>query len=146
VKDGLTVGVVAAAAGVSPDTVRYYERLRLLSKASRSESGYRVFSNSDVERIRAICRAKSLGMSLAEIGTLLPQGRLGRAQCRRVRDLLVEKIASTESHIARLREFTRELRSYLAACDRAIASKREVLCPVFSLAPSADVERGVRTA
>lgn len=130
-KAELTVGGVASAAGVSTDAVRYYERLKLLSKAPRDASGYRVFDVGVVDRVRAIRRAQALGMSLAEIGDLYPQGRLGRAECRRVRGLLADKIAVTDARIADLRRFKLELRSHLDACDRAIAARKDVPCPVF---------------
>jgi len=135
VKDGLTVGRVASAAGVTPDAVRYYERLRLISRATRTPSGYRLFDGADVDRVRAIRRAQALGMSLAEIGALFPQGRLGRAECRRVRRLVAEKIAETDARIVDLRKFRHDLRSHLDACDRAIDRGGEVPCLV--LAPDA---------
>lgn len=131
VKDALTVGGVATAAGVSADAVRYYEKLRLLARATRAPSGYRVFDIGVVDRIRAIRRAQALGMSLAEIGDLFPQDRLGRAECRRVRGMLAEKIALTDARIADLRSFRLELRSSLNACDRAIAGRGDAPCPLF---------------
>ncbi len=131
-KDSLTVGGVASAAGVTPDAVRYYERLRLLAPAPRTSSGYRIFESADVDRVRAIRRAQSLGMTLVEIAALYPQGRLGRTECRRVRSLLSEKIADADTRIAELREFRHELRSYMAACDRAISGRGDVPCPVFA--------------
>lgn len=131
-KGELTVGGVASAAGVSADAIRYYERLRLLARAPRATSGYRIFDVGVVDRVRAIRRAQALGMSLAEIGDLFPQGRLGRAECRRVRGLLADKIAVTDARIADLRRFRRELRSHLDACDRAIAGRCDVPCPVFA--------------
>ena len=130
-KDELTVGGVASAAGVTPDTVRYYERLKLLPGARRATSGYRVFDIGAVGCVRAIRRAQTLGMSLAEIGALVPQDRLGRAECRRVRSLLAEKIAETDARIADLRKFKRELNSHMRECDRAITGRGNVPCPVF---------------
>lgn len=128
----LTVGGLASAAGVSPDTIRYYERLKLLARAPRTTSGYRTFSTGVVDRVRAIRRAQALGMSLAEISDLFPQGRLGRAECRRVRSMLADKIAETDARIADLRHFRQELRSHLDACDRAIAGRGDIPCPVFA--------------
>jgi MerR family copper efflux transcriptional regulator len=132
VKDQLTVGSVASAAGVTPDTVRYYERLRLLSRAPRSRSGYRVFGEPDVERVRAIRRAQSLGMTLTEIAALYPQGRIGRGECQRVRNLVATKIAQTDARIVALRAFERELRAHLRECDRALVRDGDALCPVFA--------------
>ena len=141
--NGLTVGGVAAAAGVTPDAVRYYEKLSLLRRASRTKSGYRVFESVAVYRVRAIRRAQALGMSLAEIGALFPQGRLGRAECQRVRGLLAEKIAETDARITDLRRFGRVLRSHLGACDRAISGRRDAPCPVFALDTIAESRKKV---
>jgi DNA-binding transcriptional MerR regulator len=140
-KNGLTVGSVALAAGVTPDAVRYYERLKLISTASRTSSNYRLFDGADIDRVRAIRRAQSLGMSLDEIGALFPRGQMGRAECRRVRGLLAEKISETEARIVDLRRFRRELRSHLPACDRAISGRSDMPCPVFVPIPAKDAKR-----
>jgi DNA-binding transcriptional MerR regulator len=134
VMNGLTVGAVALEANVTPDAVRYYERLKLLPTTTRTPAGYRLFDNAAVDRVRAIRQAQALGMSLAEIRELFPQGQLGKAECRRVRTLLSKKIKETSEHIARLQGFHHDLRRYLAACDRAIQSGTDVTCPIFARA------------
>jgi DNA-binding transcriptional MerR regulator len=131
VKSMMTVGRVARATGVSPDTVRYYERLRLLPSVQRSPSGYRIFELAEVDRIRAIKRAQLLGMSLAEIQKAFPFGKIGRGECRRVRSLLARKIAETESRITDLRRFKSQLAAHLRACDTAIERGGDLPCPVF---------------
>jgi MerR family copper efflux transcriptional regulator len=133
VTDKLTVGHVAARAQVSADAVRYYERLKLLPAARRTAAGYRIFDSTDVDRVRAIRRAQTLGMSLGEIRGLFPQGPLGQSQCHRVRRLLAEKIAQTDARISELREFGRMLRSNVAACDRAIAIGGDAACPILTV-------------
>ncbi len=67
----MTIGAAAKSAGVAVDTVRYYEREGLLASATRTASGYRVFAAADVERLRFIRKAKSLGFTLADIAELL---------------------------------------------------------------------------
>lgn len=68
---GFTISKVAKAAKVNVETVKYYEKRGLISKASRTESGYRVFSNAAVEDIQFIKRAQEMGFSLQEIKHLL---------------------------------------------------------------------------
>ena len=136
--DKMTIGVAASAAGVSPDAVRYYEKLMLLSHVPRTISGYRVYENADVDRLRSIRRAQALGMSLREIGALFPRGRTGPAECRRVRGLLAGKIAEIDARIADLRQFGRDLRLQLHACDRAIARNGKVPCPLFDIEAKPD--------
>ncbi|MDO9451953.1 MAG: heavy metal-responsive transcriptional regulator [Stagnimonas sp.] len=67
----MTIGAAAKSAGVAVDTVRYYEREGLLASATRTASGYRVFAAADVERLRFIRKAKTLGFTLADIAELL---------------------------------------------------------------------------
>jgi DNA-binding transcriptional MerR regulator len=68
------IGEVAERAGVSIDTVRYYERRRLLPCAPRTQGGFRVFTGDAVERVCFIKQAQELGFSLDEISTLLTTG------------------------------------------------------------------------
>ena len=66
-----TIGSAAKAGGVSFDTVRYYEHEGLLSRAQRTASGYRLYSEADVTRLRFIRQAKALGFTLEDIAELL---------------------------------------------------------------------------
>jgi len=79
----LTVGQVAAAAGVSAKAVRLYEARGLLPPAARSAAGYRVFDESDVDTVRFIRRARSLGLSLDAAAEILATRRSGKVPCAR---------------------------------------------------------------
>lgn len=68
--DGLSIGQLAAAAGVHVETIRYYERRGLIPEPPRSTAGYRQYSTADVDRLAFIGRAKALGFTLAEIREL----------------------------------------------------------------------------
>lgn len=68
---GMTIGKLAAAEGVSVETVRFYQRRGLLAQPGRPGSGYRVYSAADQERLVFIRRARRLGFSLTEIAELL---------------------------------------------------------------------------
>ena len=67
----LQSGTLAKAAGVSPDTIRYYERIGVLPRALRTGSGYRVFPASAVERVLVVRRALRIGFTLVELGEVL---------------------------------------------------------------------------
>lgn len=67
----LSIGQLAEAAGVHVETVRYYERRRLLPEPPRTPAGYRQYGPADVGRLAFIARAKSLGFTLAEVAELL---------------------------------------------------------------------------
>src|SRR5688572_12382044 len=94
-RTAVRIGEVASGAGVSVDTVRYYERLKLLPRASRSSGNFRLFAPESIERVRFIKQAQDLGLSLEEIKGLLATG--GADECRRVRDLLSEKIEELDT-------------------------------------------------
>ena len=66
-KGGLRIGEVARRAGVSIDTLRYYEKVRLLPRTSRSSGGFRLFAPEHIEKVRFIKQAQELGFSLDEI-------------------------------------------------------------------------------
>lgn len=67
----ITIGRLAKMAGVSIDTVRYYERRELLAPPPRTAANYRVYPAEDASRLRFIKKAKALGFSLGEIKELL---------------------------------------------------------------------------
>ena len=126
----LLIGEVAARAGVSVDTVRYYEKRRLLAPAPRTEGGFRVFAPEAVERVRFIKQAQEIGLSLEEIGALLATGG-GAAECRRVRDLLRAKLAELDERMKAMRDFRRALARHLEGCEAVLKSRgEEAECPV----------------
>lgn len=127
----LRIGVVAAEAGVSVDTVRYYERRRLLPRAARTAGRFRVFSSETVERLRFIKQAQEIGLSLEEIKELLADGG-GAEKCRRVSELLRAKLEEIDQRIKTMRSFRRTLAHHLAACEREMNEKGQAArCPVI---------------
>jgi MerR family copper efflux transcriptional regulator len=125
------IGEVAAQAGVSVDTVRYYERRRLLPRASRTRSGFRVFTSETVERIRFIKQAQDIGLSLIEIGQLLTTEGSPN-ECRRVSNLLRKKLTELDERLKLMRDFRRTLAHYLAECENELQKQGErAACPVI---------------
>ena len=114
----LTIGKLAEKAHVNRETVRYYERRRLLPRASRSMSGYRVFLDDAVRRLRFIRHAKVLGFSLNEIRELLTLRVNSVDTCDRVRERTEVKIADIEGKIHALQQMKDALSELVAACSR----------------------------
>src|SRR6266568_7210575 len=85
-------GQLARQTGVSTDTLRHYERLRLLPLPQRTAGNYREYPPSSQQRVELIQRALTIGFSLAELKTILAVRDKGGAPCRRVRSLLGSKI------------------------------------------------------
>jgi DNA-binding transcriptional MerR regulator len=98
----MRVAEVAAAAGVAPDTVRYYERSGLLAAPPRTASGYRVFPPEVVDRLRFIQGCQRLGLRLKEIGELLSVRDTGECPCEPAEALLRRRIAEIDAEAARL--------------------------------------------
>src|SRR4051794_17716577 len=98
----LKIGEVAERSGVNLQTVRYYERERLLPEAPRLASGYRVFSGDTVRRVRFIKRAQELGFTLAEIRELLTLRVDESRSSAEVRSIAERKIADIDERIRAL--------------------------------------------
>jgi DNA-binding transcriptional MerR regulator len=110
----LRSGELAKLTGVSTDTLRHYERLRLLPRPGRTAAGYRQYPPETADRVRLIRRAISLGFSLAELARILQVRDRGGAPCRQVQALAVEKISDLNRQIADLVTLRRELKRLVA--------------------------------
>ena len=99
----LRSGDLAKAAGVSPDTIRHYEKIGVLPRASRTESGYRLYPASAVERVLVVQRALQIGFTLAELAEVLRARDAGGVPCGRVYQLAQEKLTGMETDIEALK-------------------------------------------
>ncbi len=122
----MTIGRVAKAAGVNVETIRFYQRMRLVSEPAKPLGGVRRYPEDTVSRISFIKRAQQLGFSLAEIGHLL---ELEKAQsCGKTHDLAVTKLAAVEARITDLARIRRMLRKLVAKCE---VGKGQIACPII---------------
>jgi DNA-binding transcriptional MerR regulator len=111
---GFTIGVLARSAGVSVETIRYYERRGLLDQPASEGFGYRQYSEDDVRRLRFVRRAKSLGFTLKEIRELLGPGS------RSADEVLLAaraKLDQVEADIGRLSALRNRLSRLVEACQ-----------------------------
>lgn len=106
---GWRVSELAADFNINPRTVRYYERIGLLSASTRTAAGYRLFSLSDRDRLRFILKAKATGLTLEEIREVLSLRRRGFVPCPRVLALIGVKLGQLDRHVQALLEFRDEL-------------------------------------
>jgi MerR family copper efflux transcriptional regulator len=100
----LTSGQLATRTGVTPDTLRYYERLGLLPPARRTAAGYRLYDPTTAERLAFIGKAKALGLTLDEVREVLGVAAAGMAPCVHVRATLSRRLREIETRIAKLSE------------------------------------------
>jgi DNA-binding transcriptional MerR regulator len=130
-KDTLTIGELAARAGMTPDALRYYERLGVIAHVPRTTGGFRVYPAEVVERLRFIKQAQRHGLTLVEIRELLRlDARRGANQCKQVQQLLQRKLVDLDARLIELQEFRRTLDGCLAQCNRTLAEKPDAACPV----------------
>lgn len=104
---GLHISTLAQRVGMTPDTLRYYERLGLLSRPARAENGYRVYSTTDVGRLLFIRRGKLLGLSLEQIRALVQLAERGECQPvrQKVAELLRQELTECEARLGELLAF-----------------------------------------
>ena len=126
----LTIGKLAALAEVSTDALRYYEREGLMVPASKSESGYRLYSQESVRRIRFIKQAQHCGFTLAEIRGLLALRGHDAACCGDVRRLAVEKKLELENKIRMMKTMSKALDRLIADCAEETHPVDE--CPILT--------------
>ena len=112
----LTTGELAKQGGVNLESIRFYERERLLPKAPRTASGYRMFSADDVRRVRFIKRAQELGFSLKEIKELLALRFDPDTSCADVRKRAETKLSDIDQKISDLKRMRKILARLTSAC------------------------------
>jgi DNA-binding transcriptional MerR regulator len=112
---GMTVSPLAAACGVTADTVRFYERVGLLPPAARDGNGYRRYGEAAVERLRFIRRSQQFGLSLDDIRELLTIRDGGRCPCGHANDLLVARLRELDEQIATLTELRGDIATLLTS-------------------------------
>jgi MerR family transcriptional regulator, copper efflux regulator len=112
----MTIGRVADAAGVSIDTLRFYERQGLVARPSRAVSGYRQYSAEVLDRLRFIRDAKALGFSLREIKELLAVGVKSTRECGPVTRKAEAKLVAMNDEIERLKRMRRTLTRMIEDC------------------------------
>jgi len=98
----LRCGELAQLTGVSPDTIRHYERIGILPLAPRASNGYRMYSADAVDRVQLVRSALQLGFTLRELSEILKVRDSGGTPCRRVLTLAEEKLQSLEQQIKEL--------------------------------------------
>lgn len=112
-----TITEVAAEAGVSSDTLRYYEKAGLIDPSGRTEAGYRLYGDDIVERLRLIKGAQRSGLRLADIRQLLEVKDRGGCPCGHTHHLVARRLAEVDAEMRRLRLLRKELADLLAVAE-----------------------------
>jgi len=113
----LLSGALAKATGVSADTIRHYERIGILPRPFRTESGYRLYPRNAVERVLIVRNALRIGFTLAELAEVLGSRDAGGAPCHRVLSLARQKLDRIGKEIAALKRTESYLKKVVADGD-----------------------------
>jgi DNA-binding transcriptional MerR regulator len=110
-------GELARMVGISADTLRHYERKRVLGPPRRAANGYREYSSQALERVKLVRRALAVGFTLDELAEILQTRDRGGAPCKSVREAAAAKLANVEEQLTSLVQLRKELRGILEEWD-----------------------------
>jgi MerR family mercuric resistance operon transcriptional regulator len=111
-----TIGQLARAAEVPTSTVRYYERVGLLTPDDRSIGNYRLYDARSLSRLRFIRAAQRIGFTLEDVRQLLSIQDEGGLACREVQEIITRRVAEIDSRLRDLRHVRRVLQDALRRC------------------------------
>jgi Cu(I)-responsive transcriptional regulator len=112
----MNIGQVAEASGVSAKMIRHYEEIGVIPKISRTLSGYRQYSETDVHLLRFVRQARDLGFSMEQIKTLVGLWRNKRRKSSDVKRLAQEHVSELETKILKLQAMVKTLRHLSHQC------------------------------
>lgn len=124
----MNIGQASNQSGITPKMIRYYESLGLIRPAARTQSNYRDFSDKDLNDLRFIKRARSLGFSIEEITRLLSLWRDDARPSREVKSLAHAHIATLEARILEMQAMADSLRHLALGC----AGDDRPDCPILA--------------
>lgn len=112
----MNIGAAAKASGVNAKLIRHYESIGILPKARRSDSGYRMYSDSDIYTLTFVKRARSLGFSMKEIKKLVSLWRNRSRASADVKALALTHMNEMERKIEELQAMVKSLRHLARNC------------------------------
>ena len=123
----LAIGTLSKNTGTNVETIRYYERVRLLPAPARSPGGYRLYGTGHLKRLSFIRRARALGFSLEKVRTLLKLADERKRPCAQVRVIAEAHLLDVRTKIGDLKAMERVLKETVARCANGTGSH----CPVI---------------
>lgn len=134
----LTIGQVAAAAGVNKETIRYYERCGLLRQPTKPAYSIRRYPADAVNRIRFIKHAQGLGFTLTEIQELLALRASEHTPCSEIKQRAEWKLLNVRQKIQALAGLERTLEQMVHACEEERVSEED--CPILRALDAPDMQ------
>lgn len=134
----MRIGQVAAAAGLTTKALRYYERVGVVPEPDRTDSGYRDYPDTVLDRLRFIRAAQAVGLTLGEIKGVIGFRELGSPPCSHVLELVEGRAADLDRRIDELAQLRDELRQ-LAKRGRSLSPdgcSPDLVCHILNPAPT----------
>jgi MerR family transcriptional regulator, mercuric resistance operon regulatory protein len=123
------IGALSKRSGVNVETIRYYERAKMLAPPPRTISGRRMYDAKDLRTLVFIRRSRELGFSLHDIRALLRLSSSDRASCREVREIAAHHLQHIRANLGDLKKLERLLAKTVAKCSGKTAPD----CPVLDI-------------
>ena len=122
----LTISKIAKEIGISIETIRYYERIGLITQPQKPLSGYRIYDDAISQQLFFIKRAKELGFSLNEISDIMI---IGDNNCKETKEIALHKLQNIKNKIDDLNSISNSLEALIKACD---SNSKYDGCPIVS--------------
>jgi len=131
----MQIGQISKRTGVSVDTIRFYERNRLLAPPPRSQGGFRLYSADDLSTLHFIRSLQNLGFSLNEVREFLSLRTNNLQACSEVRDLFGRKLKDIHAKRVALERLESELKVAVRKCNSQLkrSPRRNGRCPVLTV-------------
>lgn len=123
----IAIGEAARLSGVSIEAIRYYEREGIISKAGRTASGRRVYSNAEISELRFIKRCRDLGFSIQDAVALRNLASEPSGACQTVENLGRKHLVEVQAKLAELRQLESALAELVSNCEKGRSD-----CPMLS--------------
>ncbi len=127
--EAFTIGGLSDLTAVNIETIRYYERIKILSVPPRTAGGRRIYDATHLRILAFIRRSRELGFSLDEIRALIRLSGPDKASCRQFREIAAQHLGDIRAKIADLRKMERLLSKTVAQCTGSTAPD----CPVLDI-------------
>ena len=127
--ENMPIGELSKRSGVNIETIRYYERIKMLPVPQRTANSRRFYGVTDLRMLAFIRRSRELGFSLNEIRALLRLGAPGTASCSEVKVIATHHLEDIRAKLSDLRKLERLLAKTVARCS----GKKVPNCPVLDI-------------
>lgn len=127
-KSRFTIGQLSKSSGISIETIRYYESIKVISPISRNHSGYRIFNEDSIRTLNFLKHAQELGFSLSQIKELLKLKADKKSHCKEVKNTAEVHLKNTKEKIKKLKEIEKVLLKLVRQCDEKQISNS---CPIL---------------